>query len=53
MVKAVGHLKLKMSLTNVQSANVSYMSRAEAFATRIKIESSDQSPFCELNKGSR
>ena len=32
---------------------VTYMSRVEAFATRIKIQSSDQSPFWEPIKGSR
>ena len=32
---------------------VTYMSRVEAFATGIKIESSDQSPFGGLIKGSR
>ena len=32
---------------------VTYMSRVEAFATAIKIESSDQSPFGGPIKGSR
>ena len=32
---------------------VTYISRVEAFATRVKIESSDQSPFVGLIKGTR
>ena len=40
----------QQSISDVQGV-VTYMSRVEAFATRIKIESSDQNPFGGADQG--
>ena len=43
----------EMFTTRVHQRVITYMSRVEAFAAGIKIESSDQSPFEGPIKGSR
>ena len=40
-----------MTIRQLQQGVATYMSRVEAFATGIKIESSDQSPFWGADQG--